>query len=71
MSEETAKEVLNSILGLFLSIIFVIFIGSIGYKLGAYNNPSALDVYRGNTTLQITYKDSIPIDSVVVWKNLN
>lgn len=28
-----------------------------------------IEVYRGNTTLQITYKDSIPIDSVVVYKN--
>lgn len=27
-----------------------------------------LDVYRGKTTLEITYKDSIPVDSVVVWK---
>jgi len=27
-----------------------------------------IDVYRGKTTLEITYKDSIPIDSVVVWK---
>lgn len=31
--------------------------------------PKAIDVYKGNTTLEITYKDSIPIDSVVVWKN--
>ena len=31
--------------------------------------PKAIDVYQGNTTLEITYKDSIPIDSVVVWKN--
>jgi hypothetical protein len=30
--------------------------------------PTALDVYRGKTTLQITYKDSVAIDSVVVWK---
>ena len=30
--------------------------------------PKAIDVYQGNTTLEITYKDSIPIDSVVVWK---
>ena len=28
-----------------------------------------IDVYRGKTTLEITYKDSIPIDSVVVYKN--
>ena len=31
--------------------------------------PRAIDVYQGNTTLEITYKESIPIDSVVVWKN--
>ena len=31
--------------------------------------PRAIDVYQGNTTLEITYKDSIPIDSVVVWKD--
>ena len=31
--------------------------------------PSAIDVYRGKTTLEITYKDRVPIDSTVVWKN--
>ena len=31
--------------------------------------PKAIDVYRGNTTLKITYKDGVPIDSTVVWKN--
>lgn len=31
--------------------------------------PTAIDVYRGKTTLEITYKDKIPIDSTVVWKN--
>lgn len=30
--------------------------------------PSALCVYQGKTTLQITYRDSIPVDSVVVFK---
>lgn len=30
--------------------------------------PQAIDVYRGRTTLEITYKDSIPVDSVVVFK---
>ena len=30
--------------------------------------PQAIDVYRGKTTLEITYKDSIPIDTVVVFK---
>ena len=31
--------------------------------------PRAIDVYKGNTTLEITYKDNVPIDSVVVWKD--
>lgn len=31
--------------------------------------PKAIDVYQDKTTLEITYKDKIPIDSVVVWKN--
>ena len=31
--------------------------------------PSAMDVYQGKTTLEITYKDSIAVDSTVVFKN--
>jgi hypothetical protein len=31
-------------------------------------HPTALDVYRGKTTLEITYRDSMPVDSVVVYK---
>jgi hypothetical protein len=27
-----------------------------------------IDVYRGKTTLEITYRDSMPVDSVVVYK---
>ena len=30
--------------------------------------PTALDVYRGKTTLEITYRDSVAIDSTVVYK---
>lgn len=30
--------------------------------------PAAIDVYRGKTTLQITYKNNVPIDSTVVYK---
>ena len=33
-----------------------------------YNEPSALDVYRGKTTLEITCRDSVAIDSTVVYK---
>lgn len=34
-----------------------------------YNSePQAIDVYRGKTILQITYKNSIPIDTTVIYK---
>ena len=32
------------------------------------SEPTALDVYRGKTTLEITYRDSVAIDSTVVYK---
>ena len=32
------------------------------------HEPAALDVYRGKTTLEITYRDSVAIDSTVVYK---
>ena len=30
--------------------------------------PTALDVYKGNTELRITYKGKVPVDSVVIYK---
>ena len=30
-------------------------------------NPAAIDVYQGKTTLEITYKDGVAIDSTVVF----
>ena len=33
-----------------------------------YHEPKAIDVYRGNTTSEITYRDSVAIDSIVVFK---
>lgn len=44
---------------------FLVFILSLSYVY----KPSAMDVYRGKTTLEITYKDKAPVDSTVVWKN--
>ena len=44
---------------------FIVFILS----LSCVYKPSAIDVYRGKTTLEITYKDKVPVDSTVVWKN--
>ena len=50
-------------------ITAIAFIGWVGYSIGTANKPTAMDVYQGKTTLEITYKDSVPIDSVVVFKN--
>ena len=52
---------------IFYSFIFsfIIFI----LLLMQVNKPTAMDVYRGQTTLEITYKDKVPVDSTVVWKN--
>lgn len=47
-----------------ITIAFVCF-----YEYGLKTNPQAIDVYRNRTTLEITYKDSIPVDSVVVFKD--
>lgn len=44
------------------AVIIIILASSIKSK------PEAIDVYRNETTLEITYRDGIPIDSVVVWK---
>lgn len=35
---------------------------------GTHESPTALDVYQNKTTLEITYKDGVPVDSVVVFK---
>lgn len=53
----------NTILSIILGALLLMFIQ---VKLG---NPEAIDVYRGNTELKITYIDTIPQDTVVVWKN--
>lgn len=52
-----------------LSIGIVLFIGLCGGFEDKNPKPRAIDVYRGKTTLQITYQDTIPTDTVVIWKN--
>lgn len=58
----------NPLPTIFIVIGMIISFGAIIQNVEG-NKPTALDVYRGNTTLQITYRDSIPIDTVVVFKN--
>lgn len=32
------------------------------------DTPTALDVYKGNTELRITYEGKIPVDTIVIYK---
>lgn len=48
-----------------LCVIIAVAIGSL---LWGEETIKPIDVYRDKTTLEITYKDSVAIDSVVVWK---
>ena len=48
-----------------LGIIFIIFGTTV---LNDKNKITPMDVYQGKTTLEITYKDGVPVDSVVVFK---
>jgi hypothetical protein len=59
----------------FLVIIMITIMGFItGYSCGKSdcekqdNKPTALDAYRGKITFEITYRDSVAVDSVVVYK---
>ena len=52
-----------------ISIFLASIAGVLMMTAVAIGTPSAMDVYRGKTTLEITYKDGIPVDSVVVFKN--
>ena len=60
--------------GICLFVLFITLLGTTFTVAGIIKenkpkSPQAIDVYRGNTTLQITYKDSIPVDTIVVFKN--
>ena len=72
----------TGILGLFISLIWDIdVLGTVSCTsiclgliitmcliIDRNTNPTAMDVYQGKTTLEITYKDSVAIDSTVVFK---
>ena len=53
-------------IGCVASVMFLL--GMLCIACGTDNTPTALDVYRGKTTLEITYRDSVAIDSTVVYK---
>lgn len=64
---ELSKDEYDSVgFTLIASIVlaFIVLVATLCLK----DNPKAIDVYRGATTLEITYRNGIPIDSTVVWK---
>ena len=58
------KELDAKILYALFMYLFLILVLLISYT----HKPKAIDVYKGKTTLEITYKDKVPIDTTVVWK---
>lgn len=52
------------------NMILSIIIGALllGITISMGNEPRAIDVYRGNTELEIHSINNIPQDTVVVWK---
>lgn len=57
-------KIISCLCAIICSIIFTIIL--IDYI--SKDKPTSLDVYQNKTTLEITYRDSIPVDSVVVFK---
>lgn len=54
-------------IGAVVTILFVIEICLV-HEIIEKPKPSALDVYRGNTELEITFVNGTPIDTVVVFQ---
>ena len=64
-SNNKDNRVISAFLLVVSAIIFVALFSSYENK----NTPTAMDVYQDKTTLEITYKDSVQIDSIVVFKD--
>lgn len=63
------KDADNRYLAGILLIISSMFLFVAIQALCSKDTPQAIDVYHNKTTLEITYRDGMPIDSVVVFKN--
>jgi hypothetical protein len=61
------NENLRSLVGTLL----IVFSSLLGTSISEYLTIPPIEVYRGNTELEITYKNNIPIDTVVVRKTNN
>ena len=61
--EKSASWILGT-----LYTLFIVAAIACGNELWGKKSIKPIDVYRGNTRLEITYKDNVAIDSIVVWK---
>ena len=66
------NKILGGAICMLIAMIVLIVTGIYEAQNKAFTNvkeqPTALDVYRGKTTLEITYRVSVAIDSTVVYK---
>lgn len=64
------KEWSDVIFLIIISLLFIFFeIGSISCITNTQPKPTAIDVYRGLTELEVTSVNGVPKDTVVVFKN--
>lgn len=64
VTDDKDARIFSALLSTFSIIIFVALLSLYCNR----NMPTAKSVYEGKTTLEITYIDSIPVDTVVVLK---
>ena len=57
--------------GILLGITMTFISGLISFMIVDSDSIKPIDVYRGKTILEITYQDSVAIDSTVVYKKFD
>lgn len=72
INDNSDKCVLKQGVSVILLVILSFIAGMVCRDIDKERNPAiptAMDVYKGETSLRITYQDSIPVDSCVVFKD--
>ena len=67
-SSECSNAISSTAYGVVILVVSIITFISAVFATIELQSPTAIDVYRGNTTLEITYKNGVAIDSTVVFK---
>ena len=68
MNDNSTNDFYKGLWIVIIIMILIIFEVNLLSNIIGKPTPSALDVYRGNTELEITYVNETPIDTVVVFK---